>query len=361
MKYPPVQYHDYLGLNALLGSQNMKSEEYGKKAHDEMLFIIVHQTYELWFKQMLFELDSVLETFSQKQIDESQMGTAVARLERIVTIQKYINGQVDVLETMTPLDFLDFRDYLYPASGFQSFQWRCLETKLGLKAEQRLVYNQQPFYSQLQTEQQNQMKEILSRPSLFDLLEKWLERTPFLQTSTFSFWNSYQVAVEKLFASDRKVIENNPRLSDEEKKRNLAQMEASLQTFSAIFDEARYKELQAQGHVRLSSKALQAALLVQVYREQPILQMPFRLIQALLDLDEHMTQWRYRHSLMAHRMLGRKIGTGGSSGHDYLKSATERHKVFTDFFNLTTFLIPRSMIPELPAELKARMSFQLSN
>ena len=123
-----------------------------------MLFIIVHQTYELWFKQLLFELDSVLETFSQNHIDESQMGTAVARLERIVSIQKYINGQVDVLETMTPLDFLDFREYLYPASGFQSFQWRCLETKLGLKAEQRLVYNQQPFYSQLQQDQQSQMK-----------------------------------------------------------------------------------------------------------------------------------------------------------------------------------------------------------
>lgn len=359
MKYPPVQYHDYLGLDQVLGSQKLKSEEYGKKAHDEMLFIVVHQTYELWFKQMLFELDAVLKTFSQDSIDESQMGTAVARLERIVTIQKFINGQIDILETMTPLDFLDFREFLYPASGFQSFQWRCLETKLGLQPDQRLNHNQQPFYSQLQQEQQKQMQEILEKPSLFTLVEKWLERTPFLQTKNFDFWKSYQQAVFALSEADRKVVESNPRLSAEEKNRNLAQIEASLKTFGALFDENQYQELQKQGFFRLSSKALQAALLVQLHREQPILQMPFRLIQALLDLDETMTQWRYRHTLMAHRMLGRKIGTGGSSGHDYLKSATERHKIFTDFFNLTTFLIPRSMVPELPPELKSRMSFNL--
>ncbi len=361
MKYPAVQYHDYLGLDALLGSQNLKSEEFGNKAHDEMLFIIVHQTYELWFKQMLFELDAVMEAFSADSIDESRMGWAVARLERIVEIQKFINGQIDVLETMTPLDFLDFREYLYPASGFQSFQWRCLETKLGLKPDQRLNYNQQPFYSQLQLDQQKQMQEIVTRPSLFDLLEKWLERTPFLQTQTFSFWKSYQKAVQDLAAADRHVVETNPRLTEEEKKRNVAQIEATLQTFSALFDEAKYKELQAQNYFRMSSKALHAALLIQLYREEPILQMPFRLLQSLINLDELMTQWRYRHSLMAHRMLGRKIGTGGSSGHDYLKSATDRHKIFTDLFNLTTFFIPRSMVPGLPADLKAKMGYNLSS
>jgi tryptophan 2,3-dioxygenase len=359
MKYPAVQYHDYLELDSLLSAQKLKSEEHGKKAHDEMLFITVHQTYELWFKQMLFELDAVMETFSASNIDESKMGSAVARLERIVDIQKFINGQIDILETMTPLDFLEFREFLYPASGFQSFQWRCFETKLGLKPDQRLTYNQQPFYAQLHEKQQKEMLEVLKKPSLFELVEKWLERTPFLQTQTYSFWKAYQKAVEDLATADRKVVELNPRLSEEDKKRNLAQIEASLQTFGAIFDEKKYEELQAQGYFRLSSKALHAALLVQLYREQPILQMPFRLIHALVDLDENMTQWRYRHSLMAHRMLGRKIGTGGSSGHEYLKSATDRHKIFTDFFNLTTFLIPRSMVPELPSELRAKMGYQV--
>lgn len=357
MKYEPVQYNDYLKLSPLLSSQNLRSEAFGKKAHDEMLFIIVHQTYELWFKQMLFELNSVLEIFSSPQVDDTHMGTAVARLERIVAIQKFINGQIDVLETMTPLDFLEFREFLYPASGFQSFQWRCLETQLGLQSEQRLNYNDQPFYMGLHPDEQQKMKSFLEKKSLFDLIEKWLERTPFLQTQGFDFWKQYEKAVEKLFAADREVVESNLRLSENEKARSLQQIEASLQMFKAIFSEEEYKKLQAQGYFRMSSKALHAALLIGLYREQPILQMPFRLIRALVDIDETMTQWRYRHSLMAHRMLGRKIGTGGSSGHEYLKAATDKHKIFTDFFNITTFFIPRSMIPELPAELKKRMSY----
>jgi tryptophan 2,3-dioxygenase len=357
MKYPPVHYQDYLQLNKILDAQTLRSEEFKKPAHDELLFITVHQTYELWFKQMLFELDSVLDIFSKSTVPDTEMGIAVARLERIVDIQKFINTQIDVLETMTPLDFLDFREFLYPASGFQSLQWRFIETKLGLTTEQRLNYNQEPFYKSLKESDQVKMKAVMGQASLFEVLEKWLERTPFLQVDGFDFWKQYQKAVRDLLSSDERVVSENPRLSPEDKKRNLMMIQGTLASFEALFDAEKYKELQKQGQIRLSQKALHAALLIQLYREEPVLQMPFRLIQSLLDLDEQMTQWRYRHSLMAHRMLGRKIGTGGSSGHDYLKSATEKHKVFTDFFNLTTFFIPRSQVPPLPADLRKKMGF----
>lgn len=358
MKYPPVHYHDYLGLSKILSTQNRRSEEFKNPAHDEMLFIIVHQTYELWFKQMLFELDSVLEIFSKDKINESVMGTAVSRLERIVEIQKFINGQIDVLETMTALDFLEFREYLYPASGFQSFQWRSLETQLGLKADQRLAYNESPFYTALTQDQQAWIKSLMEKPSLFELVEKWLERTPFLNFQGFDFWESYKKNVLDSFDSEKAVIQNNPRLSDEEKKRNLGMLDGTLKTFEALFDESKYKDLQNQEYFRLSYRAIHAALLIQLYRDEPILQMPFRLLQALVNIDEHMTQWRYRHSLMAHRMLGRRIGTGGSSGHEYLKAATDKHKIFTDFFNLTTFLIPRSKVPKLPPALREKMGYR---
>lgn len=357
MKYPPVQYFDYLRLQSLLSSQHPRSTEFGKTAHDEMLFIIVHQTYELWFKQILHELNSVIATFSKTDIPDNEMGAAVSRLERVVEIQKYINGQIDILETMTPLDFLDFRDYLYPASGFQSFQWRCLETLLGLKSEQRLTYNAQPFYQHLKPEEQKEIQQMLEQPSLFDCLEKWLERTPFLKMEGFDFWSSYKKAVQDLFDSEKQVVMKNSRLGEEDKKRNLEQIAGSEKMFHSLFSEKDYIELQKQGYFRLSFKAVHAALLIQLYRDQPILQMPFRLIQALINLDEHMTQWRYRHSLMAHRMLGRKIGTGGSSGHDYLKSATDKHKIFTDFFNLTTFFIPRSQVPSLPKGVLEKMNY----
>lgn len=357
MKYPPVHYHNYLDIDKLLNAQHPKSTEYKKPAHDEMLFIIVHQTYELWFKQILFELDSVLKTFQQPQVQEEQMGRASARLERIVSILKLIIGQVDVLETMTPLDFLDFRDMLYPASGFQSYQWRLIETKLGLRIEDRLAYNQSPFYKSLTEEQQKEMADVLNQPSLFDAVEKWLERTPFLQAENFNFWDTYKQAVNQMFQDDINTVTVNPRLNDEDKAKNIKGLNESLKTFDALFDEKAFDELRAQGHFRLSYKGLHAALLIQLYRDQPILQTPFRIIRALLDIDETMTTWRYRHALMAYRMLGQKIGTGGSSGHKYLADATSKHKIFTDFFNLTTFFIPRSKVPVLPKAISERMSF----
>lgn len=357
MKYPGVHYHSYLGLDPVLTAQNLKSVEYGKSAHDEMLFIIVHQTYELWFKQIIFELDSVLSTFQAPVIVESEMGRASARLERIVTIMKHLINQIDVLETMTPLDFLDFRDMLYPASGFQSYQWRLIETKLGLRITDRLAYNQSPFYKSLSESQQGEMLQILEQPSMFDAVEKWLERTPFLQDKNFNFWESYKTAVNTMFSEDINTVRNNSALSPIEKEKTIQGLEQALKSFDILFDEKSFNAIRDQGHFRLSYKAIHAALLIQLHRDQPILQTPFRIIQALLDIDESMTTWRYRHALMAMRMLGQKIGTGGSSGHKYLADATAKHKIFGDFFNLTTYFIPRSQVPALPKDIADRMSF----
>ncbi len=357
MKYPPVHYQTYLGLDAILSSQNLKSVEYKKPAHDEMLFIVVHQTYELWFKQILCELDSVMETFQKIQIPETEMGRASARLDRVVAILKMIINQIDVLETMTPLDFLDFRDMLYPASGFQSFQWRLIETKLGLRMADRLAFNQAPFYKALSPEQQGLMMKTLDDVSLFDAIEKWLERTPFLQGENFNFWDTYKKSVNDMFQGDIRTVEANTRLNEEDKKKNVDGLNAALKSFDALFDEKLFEEIRKEGQFRLSYKATHAALLIQLYRDQAILQTPFRIIQALLDIDETMTNWRYRHALMAQRMLGQKIGTGGSSGHKYLADATAKHKIFSDFFNLTTFFIPRSQVPPLPKEMAEKMNF----
>lgn len=357
MKYTPVNYQQYLQLDKVVNAQSLLSEKYNNTAHDEMLFIIVHQTYELWFKQILFELDSVIKTFSQTRIPESEMSSTVSKLNRIVSIQRLINGQIDVLETMTPLDFLEFRDYLYPASGFQSFQWRKIETKLGLQLDQRVIFNDTPFYKSLEVSQQSEMLDVLKQPSLFTLIESWLERTPFVENKYFDFWAQYKIAVHKMFQQDKETMNSLDFLTEETKKRNNAMIDGQMKQFEMLFDEESYKKLQTEGHFRLSYKAIRAALFIQLYREQPALQIPHLLITKLLDIDEMMTQWRYRHSMMAHRMLGKKIGTGGSSGTDYLKSVPEKHKIFTDFFNLTTFFISRSKVPALPKELMKDLGY----
>lgn len=357
MKYPPIQYKEYLAIEKLLSCQTPRSTQFGKTAHDELLFITVHQTYELWFKQILHELDSVYRCFSSDSVADHEIGMTVARLERVHHIINFSLGLIDLLETMTPLDFLDFRDYIYPASGFQSHQWRKIEIMLGLSEKDRLQFGQMPFWKLLSESQQKEIQDLMKQPNLSDLIQSWLERTPYLQDPQFQFWSHYKSAVSNLLGQDLAVIEQNPRLSEDEKNRTKAQVELNMKMFESLFDEKKFQELQSQGFFKWSQKALMAALFVQIYREEPVLQMPFRILQTLIDIDESLTQWRYRHSLMALRMIGRKLGTGGSSGHDYLKRATEQHRVFSDLFNLTSFLIPRSNVPPLPENLRAKMSF----
>ncbi len=359
-KYPPISYSDYLKVNELTDLQSPRSLEYKQPAHDEMLFIIVHQTYELWFKQILTELDSVREIFSQGQIDETDMGTAVARLERITEIQRVLVDQVSILETMTPLDFLDFRDFLYPASGFQSVQFRLIENRLGLLPDSRLPFNALPYHSFVSGKDSATMKNSEQEESIFELVDKWLERTPFLETEGFQFWQHYQAAVRDMFNGEKEIVLANKMLKDEERARVLLEIKGSEDVFDALFNESKYEELRRDGHWRLSYRAVHAAMLINLYRNQPVLQLPFRLIVALQNIDELMANWRYRHSLMAHRMLGNKIGTGGSTGAKYLKAATDKHRIFSDFFNLATFLIPRSVLPELPIEIKLKLGFHYS-
>lgn len=356
-----MNYHDYLQIDKILGAQKLESAAQGKSAHDEMLFIIVHQVYELWFKQILTEVESILEIFKQDRIDERLMDLVVSRLQRVFEIQKLLVDQVRIIETMTPLDFLEFRDLLIPASGFQSLQFRVLETRLGLKRDQRLKYNQNDYDQSLAPDQRGRMQQIESEPNLFDGMNQWLERTPFLKMRGFDFWKVYQKTVEDSLKNDLKIIEENTSLGAEDKKRNQMILEGSLNSFRALFDEKAYSEAHARGEWRFSYKAIHAALLIQLYRDQPVLQLPFRLITALMDIDEGFTTWRYRHALMTKRMLGSKVGTGGSSGFQYLRDTTDKHKVFQDLFQLTTFFVPRSKLPRLPKEVERELGFYYSN
>jgi tryptophan 2,3-dioxygenase len=167
----PLYYADYLQLDQLLSSQAPRSREHDKAAHDETLFIVVHQVYELWFKEILHELNSVIDMFGKNYVDEKEVGIAVLRLGRITEIQKLLIDQLRVLETMTPLDFLEFRDLLHPASGFQSFQFRLIENKLGMNPGQRLLFNNEVYYVHLSPSHQDLVHRC-SRSSRVGLSER---------------------------------------------------------------------------------------------------------------------------------------------------------------------------------------------
>jgi len=356
----PLYYADYLRLDQLLDCQHLESARKGEAAHDEMLFIIIHQAYELWFKQILWELDAVLRLFSGSTVKEKDIGRSISHLGRVVTIQRVLIQQIEILETMTPLDFLEFRDHLIPASGFQSLQFRLIENKLGMRREDRATFSKAPYTSRLEPEDRDRLDSSESEHSLFEAVESWLARTPFLQFGAFDFWEAYRGAVGDMLDRDRRLITGNPVLGVEEKEVQVKGLETTAAHFEALFDRDRHAHLVVRGLRRMSHHALQAALLINLYRDEPILHLPFRFLSLLVDIDEQFTHWRYRHALMVQRMIGSKIGTGGSSGQGYLKKAAEKNKVFTDLVNLSTFLIPRSALPALPPEVARTMGFRFS-
>ncbi|HXT01457.1 MAG TPA: tryptophan 2,3-dioxygenase family protein [Elusimicrobiota bacterium] len=353
----PVYYGGYLELDKLLDAQRPLSGNGKRAAHDEMLFIITHQAYELWFKQILHELDSVLEDFSGKTVPESAVGRAVARLSRVVEIQKLLVDQLRVLETMTPLDFLDFRDALTPASGFQSFQFRLIERKLGLIDARRAPFEKSPYFARLAPAHRRLVLAAGKADSLFALVERWLERTPFTRLGGFDFWREYRKAVGAMLDRDERTIRSNPALAPADRERELKALQDTRASFDSLLDPVRHAQLVSEGAWRLSYKATLSALLIELYRDRPILHEPFRFLEKLVEVDEQFALWRTRHALMVHRMIGTKIGTGGSSGHQYLMKAAASHRVFGDLFNLSTFLIPRSSLPKLPKAVAAELGF----
>lgn len=357
MKHEPIYYGEYLQLDKVLNAQNLKSKEHGKEAHDETLFIIIHQTYELWFKQIIHELDSIYTLFNTDRVKPTSLGTVNHRLNRVVEIQRVLNDQLAIIETMTPLDFMDFRDYLVPASGFQSIQFRMVEIKLGLRQKYRLGIDKEFFNSRLKEDDKKFLVQLEENPTLLELIDAWLSRMPFGKTSDYNFWEEYQREINKMLDADKAIIEKNTTLHPKEREFELSNLEMTRANYDNLFDEQKYKDLQEKGLVRLSREAKLSAIFIKLFRDEPILQVPNRLLELLIDIDEMFTTWRYRHSIMAHRMLGTKIGTGGSSGHEYLKRSSDNNRVFTDLFNLATFLLPKSHLPVLPKELRKELGF----
>lgn len=342
-----VHYHDYLQLHTLLHAQQLESQKHGAIAHDEMLFIIIHQTYELWFKQLDYEVDSIMEIMKKPVLNDNspELQTVVHRLNRIHTILQVLVHQIDIMETMTPMDFLDFRDMLRPASGFQSWQFKLLEAKLGLKYEQR--YGQEYYISQLRSEHIAIIRAAEAQSSLLELVNAWLERMPFFEET--EAWKEFQYmpsapTLPPFWQEYKHRYENS--LAEAEKE--------NVQFFNEIFlDETAM-------HRSLSAKACRAALFIMLYRGYPMLQLPFQLLNSLLEIDEQLSNWRYRHMNMVHRMIGTRIGTGGSSGKDYLKAAADKHYIFKELAQLTSFLIERSKLPSLPAAMEKQLGFVIT-
>jgi tryptophan 2,3-dioxygenase len=346
-----LYYWDYLHLDGLLSAQTPKSAEFGDTIHDELIFIAVHQTSELWFKQVLFELESVIKLMDQEPVPERDLGVVLSRLQRINVIQRLLVLQLDVLETMTPLDFLDFRSMLLPASGFQSVQFRLIENTFGLLERDRLRIEGHSYLATLRRDHVDLVTRSEEAPSLFDFVERWLSRTPFLETKDFDFVATYRNLVKAKHDATRASLAGNAE--------QLAVFESGVRKFDAVLDKATWQREVEQGTRRLSYEAFMAALFINLYRDEPILHMPYLVLTAIVDIDEAFTMWRERHALMAHRMLGRLTGSAGS-GYDYLDQTAHSYAPFKDLFDVATYLLPRVSLPRLPDQLARDLDFRTS-
>jgi tryptophan 2,3-dioxygenase len=248
-------YGLYLALDDVLGAQHPRSDE-----HDEMLFIVIHQVYELWFKQLLHELAHL-----QRKLDAGNTTHSLHTLRRALTILKVVVAQIDVLETMTPRQFTSFRARLDASSGFQSTQFRELESVLGRRDQSAFAHYQEASASR------DRIVDAMSRPSLYDSFLRYLAE------------QGYPVPTEQLDRDVRLPAEPSPEIQ---------------------------------------------RILLTVYTDESG---PAQVAERLVDLDEGLQEWRYRHVMMVRRTIGDKSGTGGSSGAEYLRGTLFR-PVFADLW-----------------------------
>ncbi len=335
----PVYYSEYLQLDKILNAQTTESGKEGIRADDEMMFIVIHQTYELWFKLVLHELDIVGEIFKQKEISNNSpdIYNVVHRIKRVCTILEVCVQQMSVVESMTPLDFLDFRDLLRPASGFQSIQFKMVEAKLGLTYDKR--FGKGYYLTQLNEKDIDRVKAVEANESLMVLLNRWLERMPYADDA--KYWN------------EDESVKNFWALYDKAYKESLSEAEQSnWDTYQKLYGDAAYPEDRS-----FSKAANRSALFIMLYRDYPMLHLPFEILSSLLEIDQLLSMWRHRHIHMVQRTIGKRVGTGGSTGADYLKSAADSHYIFKEMAELSSFLLPRAALPTLPKSLQQELGY----
>jgi tryptophan 2,3-dioxygenase len=349
-------YPSYLQLEKILDAQAPLSFAEGQTpAHDEMLFIIIHQAYELWFKQILFELEFVKKVFSKEKVDDNSedLNLCRHRLNRVVRILELLNQQITVLNTMTPLDFLEFRNLLTPASGFQSKQFRLIEASLGLQMDKRHHHD---YYKRTNEGGFTQkdfdaIESTEHAESILQLVNRWLERMPFFDEK---YWGDYKATSDKLQAASGEMQSYHTFWKDYRVlyAQSLTERE---QHKLADFDAQFLDELHVEG--MMNGKALRSALFIMLYRDFPVFQTSFQILDTLIEIDHWLAGWRHKHYVMVRRMIGMRVGTGNTTGAGYLEGAVQQHYIFKELASLSTYLIERRKLPKLPEELIRALGF----
>ncbi len=355
MSRKPTAYWDYLKLEELLGLQGGLEGDDDALVNDEVMFIVVHQIDELWFKLMIRELVSVRDLFAQDPVPESSLGSAVRGLRRLGLLFRKVADHFDLMETMTTRDYLSFRDKLSPASGFQSAQLREVEILMGLDAGSRIPLGYEGSYLEALREADGSespayrrvVRRIDDRPSLRDALRAWLYRTPIQGSRPGDPGDAETVRrfVEAYVAAHRSEQEEALKLRIGSNPRDRERIEKRLadETESAC---AFLMALDHPEEERPVAMRVRAALVfIESYRELPLLTWPREILDAVVALEQASLVFRQRHARMVERVIGRRTGTGGSAGVDYLDQTALAYRVFRDVWAVRTLLVRKEALP----------------
>lgn len=351
-------YWDYLRLDELLTLQGGLEGDEDALLADELHFIVVHQVYELWFKLIIRSLRLARDRLDANRVDEELIPFVAHHLRRVCAILRLGVHQWEVVETLTPQDFLAFRDKLVPASGFQSFQMRELEVLMGLEEAQRIHYGNVDPLQHIADMDQNtpagryareRIDKARQERTMLAVLYDWLYRTPVQGSSPGDPGDSEVV---------RGFVDAYLARLDAKYDAALADLIARLQTKDPAFMTQRFDSLRAAARAFLYAEGCDeavrprmqriraAALFIESYRNLPLLSWPRLLLDLVVEMEEQIVLWRHRHARMVERLIGRRVGTGGSGGVDYLDQ-TSHYRVFRDLWAVRTLLLQQSEVPPL--------------
>jgi tryptophan 2,3-dioxygenase len=348
-------YWEYIRVEELLALQSGLAESEDELTNDEVLFITVHQVFELWFKLVLRELRMLRDFFHQDNVHDQELSRAVTSLRRVTTILRRCADHFLVIETLPTRSYLAFRDKLTPASGFQSAQMRQIEIVLGLEDEMRVKLGAGESYLEALQSHDGRESPALRRvldeqrgPSLKRCVDDWLFRTPIgglgpdkpgasaaLARFVADYERAHAAEIERTAAL---AVARARRPADTAELR--ARFEDEKRQLHAFLQPS-----EAQGGAR-RARIRAAGLFILQNPELPLLAWPREVVSGLVELEQCLLIFRQRHARMVERVIGRRVGTGGSSGVDYLDQTALGPRVFADLWALRTFMIQPRANPE---------------
>ena len=352
-------YWEYLRVEDLLSLQGGLERDERRLSDHEVLFVVVHQIYELWFKLVLRELTTARDLMNQDPVPDERLSRAAASLRRVCAVLDHCVSHFRVMETLSTRDFLDFRDKLLPASGFQSAQLREMEILLGLRDDERIHLGWEGSYLDMLQSHDRGSSPALARvlrrradtPSLREAVDAWLWRTPIRASSPDDAGDGQVVAafVEDYLAAHRRELEGTLALAAGQartaaEQTRLAERYEQEATSARAFlhaDDVAADERERRARIRA------ALVFIESYRSLPLLAWPREVVDQIVALEQTFVIFRQRHARMVEREIGRRVGTGGSAGVDYLDETALKYRIFGDFWAVRTILVRRDAVPPL--------------